>query len=119
MEPGDRMAIQLAPVRARFLTLLDDRLDMIEYHRASLGRTEDDRASMLGVRDIVHKISGTAGTLGFADMGSQAAKVELAIMDEMQAEGTVKASAGLCAQIDDFLETAAQVAIAAEEQSTS
>lgn len=119
MEPSDRMAVQLAPVRARFLALLDDRLDVIEYHRASIGKTEDDSPSMLGVRDIVHKISGTAGTLGFAQMGSQAAEVELAIMEEMTAGGAIKASADLCAQIDGFLETAAQVAIAAEEQSTS
>lgn len=116
MEPSDPMAVQLATVRARFLALLDDRLDMIEYHRASIGRNDDDSAPLIGVRDIAHKIAGTAGTLGFGEMGGQAASVELAIMEEMKAGGAVKASGDLCARIDSFLETAAQVAIEAEQQ---
>jgi len=111
MNAQDGIATQLSAIRTRFLTLLDDRLDMLEYYRANVGRTDDDQAPLMGIRDIAHKISGTAGTLGFMDLGNEAATVENAIIDELKQPGLVSASANLCARIDNFLETAAQVAI--------
>lgn len=106
------ISTQLQAIRTRFLTLLDDRLDMLEYYRANVGRTDDDQAALIGIRDIAHKISGTAGTLGFAELGKEAANVENAIIGELTGPALVSASPALCNQIDDFLELAAQVAIA-------
>lgn len=116
MEAQAGIATQLQAIRVRFLTLLDDRLDMLEYYRANVGRTDDDQAPLIGIRDIAHKISGTAGTLGFQALGTDAARVENAIIDELKQPGLVSASAALCNKIDNFLEAAAQVAIALDDE---
>ncbi|MFC6637213.1 Hpt domain-containing protein [Sulfitobacter sediminilitoris] len=66
-------------VRSRFLTMLQDRKERIAAHilAAWEGETLDDVNDNLAKTEaILHQISGTAGTLGFSDLGTHARSCE-------------------------------------------
>ena len=66
-------------VRSRFLTMLQDRKERIAAHilAAWEGETLDDvNGNLAKTEAILHQISGTAGTLGFAELGRLARSCE-------------------------------------------
>lgn len=71
-------------IRQRFLDLLEDRLDtledaMVEFEFPGTGHTSLARAQM-----ILHKISGSAGTLGFERLGDAARNCEDGIITHIK-----------------------------------
>lgn len=69
----------LARIRNQFLARLFDRREQIIWNTLKAGEanTPAETHKYLGaVRDILHQIAGTAGTLGFPDFGSSAREIE-------------------------------------------
>lgn len=87
MSDNAAMAQGLQLIRIKFLTMLDERLaeifDLCEDGDVSL----ENRDTLLQVRSILHKIAGTAGTLGMQDLGQCARDCEMQI-DQHVANGT-------------------------------
>ena len=76
----------LAKVRARFLIELEKRRAVLNY---AYGRLDNDAARAEAIEEIcsiAHKIAGTAGTLGFGDLGAQAATTEDAIRQHLDGQ---------------------------------
>lgn len=69
----------LGRIRKQFLARLFDRREQILWNtlRAGEANTFAERQTYLAaVRDILHQIAGTAGTLGFPDFGASARRIE-------------------------------------------
>jgi len=69
----------LAKVRTRFLEMLVDRQALIAEHALSAweGETLDDiNGNLEAAKAILHQIAGTAGSLGFTDLGVAARACE-------------------------------------------
>lgn len=60
----------------QFLDLTASRQIEIAIERGNLEAGADPAVTSMEIAKIVHKISGTAGTLGFADLGKKAQKAE-------------------------------------------
>lgn len=59
-----------------FLEQTKDRLTQIEAHRQAINNGSDAIAEMKAICGIAHKISGTADTFGYSDLGVFAREVE-------------------------------------------
>ena len=71
----------LEPIRHRFLSMLHERqIETLNDLEVALN-TPDQAAEALGrIEATLHKIAGTAGTLGFDKLGQMARQVEEQIM---------------------------------------
>ena len=67
-----------------FLEQTKDRLTQIEAHRQAIRNGTDATAEMKAICDIAHKISGTADTFGYRDLGAFARDVENQCLIETQ-----------------------------------
>ncbi|KAB7613770.1 Hpt domain-containing protein [Amylibacter sp. SFDW26] len=67
---------QLQPIRARFVSLLYNRLDALEDLRSDMEIPELRDNALNEACFIVHKTAGSAGTLGFKDLGKYAIQAE-------------------------------------------
>ena len=66
-----------------FLEQTKDRLAKIEAHRQAIHNGADTVAEMKVICDIAHKISGTADTFGYSDLGAFARTVEDVFLKEL------------------------------------
>lgn len=76
----ERDTSPLAPARARFRSLTIERILAFEGFRQQAEHPETAQAAFLGIRDLAHKISGVAATLGFAKAGDYAQTVEQTVI---------------------------------------
>ena len=67
-----------------FLEQTKDRLTQIEAHRQAIHNGSDVIAEMKAICGIAHKISGTADTFGFRDLGVFSRNVENQCLIETQ-----------------------------------
>lgn len=67
---------ELIPARNRFIDLIIERVTSIEALRVDTNRGGDPHAALLGIFAEVHKIAGVAASVGFSDIGAQAAALE-------------------------------------------
>ncbi|QFT59064.1 Hpt domain protein [Sulfitobacter sp. THAF37] len=77
----------LAKVRARFLEMLADRQARIAEHalKAWDGETlEEINGNLEAAKAILHQISGTAGSLGFTDLGEAARASEAEVIAHLE-----------------------------------
>ena len=77
----------LERVRTRFLSMLEERQGRIAAHALAAWdaeTVEGVNGNLAGARDILHQISGTAGALGFQDLGKNARDCEGAIIDHLE-----------------------------------
>lgn len=95
------MSEGLARVRARFVEELDTRLARMTRLRTQLDNTDSFDAALNEIGQISHKIAGTAATLGFRDLGSEAADIDDLVMKHSQQDITPKAD--MRARIDLLL----------------
>ncbi|MEJ2407971.1 MAG: Hpt domain-containing protein [Novosphingobium sp.] len=65
---------RLDAIRKRFLGRLSEQRDMLE-RMSGLERSDDE------ILDIVHKIAGIAGSLGYPALSAAASEVELLLVD--------------------------------------
>lgn len=74
-------------VRTRFLALLKERQGTIAHHAVTAWNSTDPkevRNNLESAQNILHKISGTAGSLGFAPLGCAARDCENGIIDHIE-----------------------------------
>jgi len=111
MTQGAESALQdqLKVVRERFISLLDERLDELEILRERIERGQNREEALKQIQFIVHKIGGTAGTLGFPETGELAACAEDAIIHNLSSGGERPTFDDTIKLIDAFLENAAGV----------
>ena len=71
----------LAPIRDRFLLLLSERQDSIQQN-LELAIQSDDLADqyLAHIESTLHTIAGSAGTLGFSELGDRAKATETHII---------------------------------------
>ena len=75
----------LDAIRARFLHLLDERRATVAAGLGELGASDTGEADALRrIQAEVHKVSGTAGTLGLTDLGSAAERCDRAILEHLR-----------------------------------
>ncbi len=82
--------------RARFLEMLKDRLATIAGHAIAAWEShklEDVNGNLGRARGMLCQISGSAGSLGFDDLGQHAESVEKAIADHLNGDD---ADLGIC-----------------------
>ncbi|WP_417770426.1 Hpt domain-containing protein [Stappia sp.] len=103
---------RLGSVRDRFVAILDERLDALEVLRDALEQEETRVSALEDIRFIVHKIAGTAGTLGFEHVGTLAARTETRIDECLEQCAGASHWDSAAADLDDFMEVASQVALA-------
>ena len=96
-------------IRTRFLEMLRDRQSAIAEHAlfAWEGHTlEEVNGNLISARTILHQIAGTAGSLGFDDLGHAARSCENDIVAHLTGPDNDLALCpdALLVQIDDFVE---------------
>lgn len=92
----------IARIRERFLAMQNDRHDALEDYLTTINSGEDCHAALRGARDILHKIAGTAGSLGFAELGEAAVKAEAVVQDHIDIN--IHDRSAVTEELDRFLE---------------
>lgn len=99
---------ELDRIRARFIAMLDDRLLQLGALGANAQSPAQLQANLLQSLNILHKIAGSAGTLGLAQLGDRARACEDQIICHL-ANGEPDL-AEIRRQIDAFADMARAVA---------
>ncbi len=97
-------------IRTRFIEMLKDRQAAIAEHALTAWESDDlaeINGNLVGARTILHQIAGTAGSLGFDDLGTEARACELEIDDHL---GGPDADLAICPaelifHIDQFVQS--------------
>ncbi len=110
-------------IRTRFLDMLQDRQSAIAEHALTAWESdslEEINGSLASARTILHQIAGTAGSLGFNDLGTQARTCEVEIDAHLNGPDADLAicPASLIFQMDNFLQKS-EVLIAENPQRVS
>jgi HPt (histidine-containing phosphotransfer) domain-containing protein len=74
-------------IQARFVTLLEERQTSIAHHALNAwdGTTvEEINGSLAAAQSTLHQIAGTAGSLGFAELGTSARACEIEIIAHLE-----------------------------------
>jgi len=66
----------LAAARQRFINLAEARVLAIEAIRQDLGRGTAIAGGLAQIAAIAHQVAGVAATLGYADLGSRAGRID-------------------------------------------
>lgn len=73
-------------IRRRFIEMLSERQMQIASHGLAAwdGKTVDEiNSNLAGAQAILHQIAGSAGSLGFDDLGKAARNCEIRIVDHL------------------------------------
>jgi HPt (histidine-containing phosphotransfer) domain-containing protein len=100
---------RLDSVRRRFLSTLPPRIDRLSELRADLDDPRMQAHSLRLACFEVHKIAGTAGTLGYVDLGRLAAQIEAKVALHMRTAPELPPEPDLVVQFDEFLEEGRRV----------
>lgn len=99
----------LKGVRKRFTALLDERLDELEDLREKIGLNAKQDEAYRKIQFIAHKIAGTAGMLGFEDLGKLASSAENTIIQHVDGGLSRETHKITVKNIDVFIECAADI----------
>jgi HPt (histidine-containing phosphotransfer) domain-containing protein len=83
----------MARVRARFIGMLQDRQETIAGHAVAAWdarSVEDISGHLRAAQAVLHQIAGTAGSLGFPDLGTKAHVCENEIIDHLNSPDSRK-----------------------------
>ncbi len=99
----------LARIQGRFVSMLEDRHSSVAAHALAAweaGPSEEARAELSAAQHILHQITGTAGSLGFADLGDIAHRCEQHIIAFTEGTGALNAPVNdeLMQLLDQFVE---------------
>lgn len=100
---------QLKVLRAKFIDLLEDRIDALEVLRGKIDLEGERLEALHQTQFIAHKISGTAGTLGFAEFGRLAAETENTIIQHLSAKNSHPTLEDTKRVINKFLKSAVEL----------
>lgn len=76
-------------IRDRFVDLLEDRKTLIAQHALAAWdaeTAEEINANLEDARNILHQISGAAGTVGFPQLGATAQQCEAQIIEHLEGD---------------------------------
>ncbi|MEQ6249962.1 Hpt domain-containing protein [Sulfitobacter sp. HNIBRBA3233] len=76
-------------IRARFVELLDDRRTLIAQHALAAWdaeTSEDINGNLEAAKALLHQIAGTAGTVGYPQLGSAAQQCEAEIIAHLEGD---------------------------------
>lgn len=98
----------LESIRARFVSLLEDRQIHIAEHALAAWDSENSEQQanhLKEAQNVLHQISGTAGSLGFDTLGHAARACEGSIISYLEVADPEKATLphALLAEIDAFV----------------
>ena len=102
----------LSRIRIQFLARLVHRRAQILSNSLAASEAKDPLkvAGHLDiVRDVLHQIAGTAGTLGFGDFGSDARRIENSIIGLLKKGGEIEISPAFIQDIVNFGQTAEEM----------
>ncbi|MDF1726477.1 MAG: Hpt domain-containing protein [Sulfitobacter sp.] len=104
----------IARVRARFLDMLAPRQEKIAAHAVAAwdGQSHEDIAgNLVAAQSILHQIAGTAGSLGYAELGKKAQACERSIIDHLNSveEEMRECPGNLIQAIDQFIQDCRQI----------
>lgn len=98
----------LTPIRCRFVTMLSEaQVDIQDDLQLVLDEPAGSHDAFRRIAARLHKIAGTAGMLGFAQMGEQARSAENQIITLLKHDAAPPQEA--CMQVIDFLEVSLAV----------
>jgi len=100
---------QLLRIRERFVVLHHERHDRLEVLLAGLQHGCAVADGLAEARSILHKIGGTAGTLGFMAFGTAAREVEYLI--DIHLEGHGPDAAEIIRALDRLLDDSLRVCV--------
>lgn len=100
---------RLYVVRTRYIDLLEERMDSLEVLRDQISQQDKIDEALHQTRFIAHKISGTAATLGFTEIGQLAANTENTIIHYQSDKRDKPTLDEAMLVIDTFLENAAEL----------
>lgn len=95
-------------IRRRFIEMLAERQTQIASHGLAAwdGKTvEEITSNLAGAQAILHQIAGSAGSLGFEELGQTARACELQIVDHLAGPDADRAACPieLISALDDFV----------------
>lgn len=112
MRMTDKFEAQLGEIRARFEAGLDEKLAAAAaaLHRAASARlTQAERATALAeLRMFAHDLAGLSPSLGFAELGERASRLEEVVLTAMRA-GDPGLTMGLPQLSEAFLSVASAI----------
>lgn len=74
-----QLELEIDRIRGKFLAELDQRIEALDVFLFHLEETDAPVPALEGIVGILHKFSGVGSTLGFAELGEMAAKIEIQI----------------------------------------
>ncbi|WP_050523583.1 Hpt domain-containing protein [Pseudorhodobacter wandonensis] len=81
----DTFQAGLMRIRQRFLQSLDTHSDGISRLSKALGKPDTDQETCAEIRTIAHRLHGTAKTVGFDEIGTKAANLEICVSQALSA----------------------------------
>jgi hypothetical protein len=95
-------------IKLRFLNLLEDRQSAVAHHAMAAWDTTDPEimcGELEAAQNILHQISGSAGSLGFGDLGQAARDCENEIITYLEQVGSTSADVPvvIMGQMDQFV----------------
>lgn len=96
---------ELLGLRPFFMDQTRSRLVEIQAHQQAMVNQQDAAAAMKSIRDIAHRINGTAETFGFADLGKYARRVEDVNLAAPNGLGDLK---DICAKMESAVKALVQ-----------
>ncbi|QUJ76713.1 Hpt domain-containing protein [Sulfitobacter albidus] len=79
----------LDKIRARFVEMLEERSSRIAQHALAAWdaeTAEEINRNLSDAKDILHQIAGSAGTVGFPELGAMAQECEMEIIAHLDGE---------------------------------
>ena len=107
-----RLSKGLYRIRAQFLQKLMERRENLLSSALEASEAEDPHDIALhlnAVKDILHQIAGTAGTLGFIDFGLEARRIENNIIEMLRDTDDHVVSPELIHDLIAFAQTAEEI----------
>jgi len=101
------LQVKLEAIRVKFIDLLEDRLDELENLRDQIDIETQRQSVLRKIQFIAHKIAGTAGTLGYSEIGQLASRTEDTIIQHLSAKASCPELEDTKQVIDRFLDNAA------------
>ncbi len=99
-----QFATRLEAVKTRFVSVLDQRLDIMEFHSSAITSATEGRNALTAIQAQAHKIAGTAATFGFTQLGEAAQHADQAIAAFLAGRSDANSLEGLSDLIEHLMD---------------
>jgi HPt (histidine-containing phosphotransfer) domain-containing protein len=101
--PADQLAAAMVDIRARFVDGLIPLINEMEYQRLAMDDPSRAAAAVASLQQASHRISGMAGSVGFAELGASAGALDIAFTQLRRRAYDPAGVAALQGPLEDFL----------------